>query len=65
MNDEEKGDKARRMDIVTAQADLSPWMSFMPTDCVCPYCGFDFIDYPKAYKEFVTGCPSCYRSYCE
>gem|GEM_PF-6104475 len=60
-----KGDEARRMDIRDAQAKLAVWVSFMPDSCICPFCGFDFIDYPKAYVEAITGCPRCHRSYCE
>ena len=63
--EDEKGDKARRMDIRNAQAKLAVWVSFMPDSCICPFCGFDFIDYPKAYVEPITGCPKCNRSYCE
>jgi hypothetical protein len=61
MSEETKGDKARRMDIKKIQNMAYVWF---PYDCVCS-CGFDFIDYPKAYKEIITGCPSCHRSYCE
>ena len=64
VSEDEKSDKARRMDISNAQARLAPWMSFLPYTCICP-CGFDFVDYPKAYTQFITGCPKCNRSYCE
>lgn len=63
MNDAEKADKAKRMDIIARQAELSPWMSFIPLNLVCS-CGFDFVDYPPAYEKLITGCPRCNRSYC-
>ena len=38
---------------------------FMPSNCKCHYCGFDFF---KKYGEslgkmFPTGCPSCHKSF--
>ena len=45
-------DAARRADIRTVQN--MPYVCF-PLDCICS-CGFDFVDYPKAYKEIITGC---------
>lgn len=65
MNDEQKGDKARRMDILKAQAELTPYVVFIPESCLCPHCGFDFVDYPEAYEKWITGCPTCHWSYCE
>jgi len=62
--EEKKSDKARRLDIINKQSELSPWCGFMPYTCICS-CGFDFVDYPKAYEELITGCPKCGRSYCE
>ena len=64
MNEDQKTDKARRLDIIDTQSRLSSWCGFIPYNCICP-CGFDFVDYPKAYEELITGCPSCCRSYCE
>ncbi len=64
MNEEQKSDKAKRMDILDAQARLAPWLGVIPYTCICS-CGFDFVNYPKAYKELITGCPKCAKSYCE
>tara|TARA_R110002153_G_scaffold1866_1_gene9347 strand:- start:544 stop:744 length:201 start_codon:yes stop_codon:yes gene_type:complete len=62
--EDEKIDKAKRIEIIIAQAKLAPWHIFLPTSCICP-CGFDFVDYSKAHTKFITGCPKCNRSFCE
>tara|TARA_A100001388_G_scaffold233783_1_gene186893 strand:- start:245 stop:475 length:231 start_codon:yes stop_codon:yes gene_type:complete len=60
-----KGDEAKRVEIRKAQAKLAHWVSFMPDSCICPFCGFDFIEHPEVFVKPITGCPTCHRSYCE
>ena len=64
MYNNELDDDARRLDIINKQYELSGYGIFIPMTCKCA-CGFDFVDYPRAYEELITGCPSCFKTYCE
>ena len=57
--------ETKRESLRDRQAEIG--YGFMPDDCLCPYCGYDFVDDPRSWDEAITGCrnSSCARSYCE
>ena len=57
--------ETKRESLRDRQAEIG--YGFMPDDCLCPYCGYDFVDDSKSWDVPITGCrnSSCARSYCE
>ena len=57
-------DQALRDAIVRKQDELSGGYVSFPINCICS-CGFDWTSDKSSLEEPKTGCPKCYKSYCE
>lgn len=64
MNDNEKIEKEKLMDVLEAQGKLCKYGTWMPLNGICS-CGYSFLDDPNVYKRCITGCPRCGWSYVE